>query len=384
MSTPSSIGRFILNPFAAVCIAAAGCGDNLGADPAPDGGGVDAPPPPPPSLRVLEYVQAVDVTPDGTVALFGDISTAEGRLWFVDTVTGEAENRTNVGDPLRAFATGIADTQAVSALHGDPVQAGVWTPDGGWRDLPSPHPAGCDLDIAGAWDISADGQVVVGLTWSGCSVEAFRWTATGGGGVQRLARLGQRLSGGSGLPDNRATVVSDDGQVAAGWAMTAVVDRAPARWHADGSGELLPRSADDSPGEVLAISADGGVLAGVDGQDGVVWRDGTRSVLPRLDTLLPSDPVFPNAVTADGTVVFGGQGSAFFGTPEAFVWSEAAGLRRVADLVAAAGLTIPADVTLMNVTGASADGTVLIGTARHGATFADLVFVLRLPADAIR
>lgn len=373
MTTCSSIARSIIHPIAAACIAA-GCGDNLG-DPVDE--------PPPPSLRLYPYVQAIDVTPDGRTALFGDVSTPAGRLWFVDTVTGEAEHRTDVGDPLRDFATGIAQTGEVSALHGDPVQAGVWSPTGGWRDLPSPHAAGCDQDVAGAWDVSADGQVVVGLTWDGCTVEGFRWSAAGGGVMTRLARVGARLGGGEAAPDNRATVVSDDGAVIAGFAMTDLVDRAPARWTADGRGELLPRSADDAPGEVLAIDADGGVLAGVDGVDGVIWAGGERTTLPRFDTLLPSDPVFPNALSGDGALVFGGQGSAFFGTPEAFVWSAAGGLRRIADVALAAGLVVPENVALTSVLAVSADGSVVVGTARHTDTLADEVFTLRLPAHAL-
>lgn len=349
----------------------------------------DAPPSAPgPGLHFYDYIQAVDITPDGRTAVFGDISTPENRLWFVDTVTNTSELQTSTGDALRDFATGIAQTGAISALHGDPVQAGIWTKDGDWVDLASPHAAGCASDIAGAWDISADAQVVVGVTWNGCAVEAFRWTAGGGGTLTPLQVLGERpvfdpppdvpLP-----PDNRATVVSDDGSVVAGFAMTSLVDRAPAVWHADGTGEILPRAYEDAPGEVLAINANGTVLAGLDGLDGVVWAGGTRIVLPRFDTLLPSDPVYPNALTADGRVVFGGQGDAFFGTPEAFMWSLTGGLRRVSDLATAAGLSIPQGMVLMNVTGVSADGTVLIGTARNVDTFADSVFTLRLPAGAL-
>jgi hypothetical protein len=370
-----------------------GCGDNRSFDqpdqpdepdePGPDGGQPDADPvdpPPPPALQFHDYVQAIDLTPDGRTALFGDGHTLEGRLWFVDTVTNVAENRTNVGDPLRTFATGISQSSTVSALHGEPVRAGVWTAAAGWTDLPSPHAEWCGEDIGGAWDISADGTVVVGTSWNGCAVEAFR---SSGAGMTRLAVLGERTGGDEGTPDNRATVVSDDGSTVAGFAMTAIVDRAPAIWRADGTGELLSRVADDSPGEVLSINADGSVLAGLDGLDGVVWSGGTRTTIPRFDTKLPSDQVFPNAMNGAGTIVFGGQGSAFFGTPDAFIWSEASGLRKIADLAIAEGLEIPASIVLMNVMAASTDGTVLIGTAVNVDTYATTVFTLRLPASAI-
>ena len=374
----------MVNAFLVACIPLAACGDNHAVvEPDAKPPGPDATEPPPsPALRFHDYLQAIDITPDGRTALFGDPSTFEGRLWFVDTVTGIAENRTNVGDPLRTFATGISQTGAVTALHGEPVRAGVWTAAGGWTDLPTPFSAACDQDIGGAWDISADGTVAAGVSWNGCSIEAFRSDANG---MTRLAVLGERIVGDASAnpPDNRATAISDDGLIVAGFAMTAIVDRAPAVWRADGSGEFLPRSAADSPGEVLSISANGSVLAGLDGNDGVVWTGATTTILPRFETLLPSDPVFPNAMTADGAVVFGGEGSAFFGTPEAFIWSEAAGLRKISDLAIEAHLEIPAGVVLMSVIGASADGTVLIGTARNVDTFVDNVYTLRLPASSI-
>lgn len=369
----------------AACIATA-CGDDSSPNQQPDAGmpdAPDAPPSPEPSLSFYDYVQAVDITPDGRTAVFGDIATTDNKVYFVDTITHEAALQTITGSVLRDFATGVSQSGSVSALHGDPVQAGVWSKDKDWTDFASPRTAGCDQDIGGAWDISADAKVVVGVTWNGCSVEAFRWSADNGGTLTPLQLLGERIGGDPQPPDNRATVVSDDGSVVAGFAMTSIVDRAPAKWKADGTGEILPRMYEDGPGEVLSINANGAVLAGIDANDGVVWAGGTRIVLPRFDTLLPSDPVYPNAITADGRVVFGGQGDAFFGTPVAFMWSLTGGLRNVADVATAAGLAIPPNEVLMNVLAVSADGTVLIGTARNTDTLADHVFTLRLPASAI-
>src|SRR5678815_5357784 len=109
--------------------------------------------------------------------------------------------------------------------------------------------------------------------WDGCSVAAFR---SSGAGLVPLAVLGERIGGGVGAPDNRATVISDDGSIVAGFAMTSIVDRAPAVWRADGSGELLARAADDAPGEHGAISVDREHLAGLDGNDGVIWSGAAK------------------------------------------------------------------------------------------------------------
>ena len=118
-------------------------------------------------------------------------------------------------------------------------------------------------------------------------------------------------------------------------------------------------------------------VAGILGNDGFTWTAATDMVaIPRLDIALPSDPVYPNAI-ANGTV-FGGIGNAFFSVPIAFAWTPSAGTRALADLATAAGIALPEGTILNNVLAASADGTVLIGTAMD-ADFLSHTFVLRLP-----
>jgi uncharacterized membrane protein len=78
-------------------------------------------------------------------------------------------------------------------------------------------------------------------------------------------------------PDNnRATVISADGMVAAGFAFNGAADRSPAVWNPDGTGFLLDPTDRMLPGEVTAISADGAIVAGtwarpMGGSDGFVW-----------------------------------------------------------------------------------------------------------------
>jgi hypothetical protein len=113
-----------------------------------------------------------------------------------------------------------------------------------------------------------------------------------------------------------------------------------------------------------------------------VWTAGTGVVrLARTPNALGGDPMFPNAMSADGSLVFGGVGSAFFGIPEAFVWSFDAGTRSLAEVVIAAGVELPEGTLLNSVMGASADGTVLVGNAMD-ADGVGQTFVVRLPAGA--
>jgi hypothetical protein len=371
--------------FTALCLAGA-CGDNAPAgddDDAVDAAvDVDASVVPP-GITFYDYGIAVDVTPDGAVAAFEDISTPEARLILVDTATGEARDVGLVGSALRHIATGISQTQRVSALHAEPVQAGLWTEAGGWIDLGSPHAAGCGEDLSSGFDVSADGHVTVGLAWDGCTTTPFRWDDTDGSGAfEALEPLGTPPEGVKRGPNNRATVISDDGAIAAGFGENGVagLDRVAAWWDADGEGTLIDVGV-EAPSEVLSISADGSVMAGVYGYEGWVWTAASGPVaIARPEAALPSDPVFPNAMTADGSAVYGAVGSSFFSIPIAFVWTEQGGTRALADVAADAGIALPTGYTLNNVMGASADGRVLIGIASD-ADGLSKSFVLRLPAD---
>jgi hypothetical protein len=109
------------------------------------------------------------------------------------------------------------------------------------------------------------------------------------------------------------------------------------------------------------------VLAGKLGGDAFLWTQATGiTTMPRPDTLDPQDSVFANAMTDDGTRVFGAvrPGGEFSLTqPYAYVFTHDKGHRSLTDVVKAAGIAIPADMTLDNVLGVSSDGTVLVGSS---------------------
>ena len=259
-----------------------------------------------------------------------------------------------------------------------PTEAGLWSEATGWEKITSPFAAGCDMDNGGGFDVSDDGTIVVGLLWDGCVPAAFRWTAAGG--VQVLDILGEPYEGSPNAPVNRASFVSGDGQVAGGFAAYGALDRSPARWTADGHGELLTPDDHEQSGEVLAIDYDGSTLALLRGYDAYLWTEtGGLVSLGRLKSMLPTDPVYPNALSADGQVAFGGVGSEFFTVPSAFVWTEASGMRSVQEVAQAAGVVIDEGYWLTNVMAVSDDGTVLLGRT-FDADFAVKTFVMHVPA----
>ena len=338
--------------------------------------------------RFLDFIPVatpVDLTPNGRIALLMDLGSPMGDVYLYDTRSRGLQLVTQVGSPLRDFVTAISATNRISALHDDPVQAALWTAAGGWLDFGSPFPVGCDQDIGGAWDVSADGLVATAGLWNGCTLQAFRWSdATGVGVFTPLEVLGSPPAG-SALPNNRPTVLSDDARFAAGFAQTEIVDRWPAVWDANGDGFLLDAGGiftDDSPGEVLSISADGSVVAGIWNQDGFYWSSATGVVnIGRLPNFLPFEPTHPNAIAADGRLIFGGCGGGFFGIPAAFVWTEEQGMRALQEIVIRNGLSIPDGFRLTNVLAASANGEILLGEA-FGPNFQVVSFVLRLPTGA--
>ncbi len=345
--------------------ALAGCGDD---STGPSGG-------PKPSLKFVNLSFPQDLTPDGSIAAIQDGSSGSGDLYFYHTATGALEFKTRVGDPLRTFASAISANGVVTALHNEPVQAGFWTEASEWTDLATPYLVGCGFDYAGAWDVSADGRSIVGLLWNGCAAEAFRWDATGSGIMTPLQLLGASFPGSSNPPSNRATVISDEGSVVAGWAQTDIVDRWPAIWNPDGTGFLLPGGVftNDSPGEVLSISADGKTVAGTWNLEAFYWTQGTGVV--NLGQL-PGDGsftggVYPNAIAAGGKLIFGTSGSPFFTVPRPFVWTPTAGMQQLDSLAINHGVTIPDGYLLTNIQAASADGSVVMGVA-YGPNFSQV------------
>lgn len=352
-------------------------GGNGGVGGAGGAGGSDVPPPPP-GIELVDVAYAIDLSPDGSIAL---LQGEDGGAYFYDTVTHALDFKTSIGDPAYANAMAISGTGRMAASHGNPIVAGLWSDADGWLELDNIYPGGCDAFEGGAWDVSGDGTIAVGMLWNGCHTEAFRWTDTGGAGqLTMLDVLG--VSSAPKPPSNRASVVSDDGKVVAGWAENKVATRSPAVWKEDGTGFLLDEAFQDGPGEVLSISADGKVLGGVLVNEAFSWTEaGGFVMLGKPPGATPAHSTFPNAICAGGQLIFGRHANPWETTPTAFVWTAARGMRALQEVVTESGIDVPSTYTLVGVYGASADGSIVLGGAYDGA--AKLVsFVLRLPVSA--
>jgi hypothetical protein len=316
-------------------------------------------------IHFISYPYPQAVSPDGKTVMVQDPFSGTNDVYFYDVATHRLSLQTQLGSNPSDLANGLSNNGVIAASYGDPVSAAFWSKANGWTVIPSTWPTGCDAFVADGWDVSADGSVVVGMDWSNCHVSAWRWT---NGTKTALELLGAPFPGDTTPPSNRPTVVSDDGTIAAGFAQTAAVDRYPAMWASDGSGSLIPTGgvfADDCPGEVTSISADGSVLGGTWCQHAFYWSQASGVVdIGRLPESGDFDVTVATAVTNGGNLIFGSNGGGFFGTPpHAFVWTAAKGMRQLQEAANEYLVQIPAGYSLLNVTSASADGTVVIGQA---------------------
>lgn len=204
-------------------------------------------------------VSANDMSPDGRYIVGEADQDGDGfadGTYRWDTLT----DTMTILPPEGLTAVGVSDdgTKIVGEMPdpNDPdpvlgVVAAMWTEGGGWESLSYlPNALECPSRSDG-YEISGDGNVVVGLSWDGCSGRGFRWTqATGMEELQPLANGG-----------NRASVVSADGSVIGGFAQ-GTFSRTPAVWDGTTAGVLLDPPNGDAQGEIHGMSDDGAILLG--------------------------------------------------------------------------------------------------------------------------
>lgn len=309
----------------------------------------------------VQDVIPTDMTADGSLLvcapLFG------GATFSYDTTNGLVDLMGNGGIPA-VSADGSVFAGDVTATGGV-LNAGVRSATGPWQGLGS-YPGvttGCP-DLSNVYEISKDGQVVVGLGWNGCTATAFRWDAVNG-----MVDLGPLGPGST----TRANGVDEDGDVIVGWGTAAFGNRTPAIW-VNGVGQLLgsldPFDPATGPGEAQAVSDDGSIVYGESNGSTFRWTaGGGLEDLGKLPGSVGADAAIPLDVSADGTVVVGSNGNAFFGTPQrAFYYTDATGMLDLKTYLNSLGAAVPANFTLDYANACSADGSVVTGWGFNGAS----------------
>lgn len=205
-----------------------------------------------------------------------------------------------------------------------------------------------------AYDVSADGSVVVGYSRSGSGVEAFRWTSSTG-----ISGLGD-LTGGT--FSSYAWGVSGDGLTIVGSSVGSSGLEA-FRWTSGaGMAGLSDLSGGSFQSEAYSASTNGSTIVGYGvttagvgeiGQRAVRWlAAGSPTALNNLDYS------YASAVSGDGLTIVGTQNTG--GGTQAFRWTLASGM---------VGLGSSAGGVLSSYSAyaISADGSVIVGQGFHSA-----------------
>ena len=263
--------------------------------------------------------------------------------------------------------------------HNGISQAGIWLTRAEWQLLGSfsPTAAPCSGSLSSAYDVSRDGQVIVGIANDGCALaHAFRWTPSTG-----MIDLGSSVQGKASL----AGGVSGDGRVAVGYQDTGTF-RSGARW-LDGREELIPGT-DGFVGQARAANIEGSIVVGqtcrpalLDDQSAWVWTaQGGTKCLPAPAKIASPGPailVQANATSDDGQVIGGAQNVGGSSDSNAIVWigGRPAYLK---DLLRANGVP-NAFATYANtgeITGMTPDGRILVGWGAAALGFRAYIVVL--------
>jgi uncharacterized membrane protein len=221
-----------------------------------------------------------------------------------------------------------------------------------WTEATGPAPLGHlhgPDSLTVARGVSADGSMVVGHD---CAAglgdrpcEAFTWTEAGG-----IVGQGNLLGGGD---YSQFNAISGDGSIAVGSSRSSF-GREVIRWTPEGGmvGLGIIGGAHD-------ISTDGSTIVGAEGSSSLIafaWRDG--------EVFDPTEPLGGSSNTADGVSADGSVivGSYDIENPAAYVWREGVGASDLQVLLVALGLADDlAGWTLESAESVSADGMTIVG-----------------------
>ena len=304
--------------------------------------------------------QASGVSDDGAVVV-GTGTTAAGEQafhWTAGTGMVSLGNLPN-GSFLSSSASDISGDGATIVGYGNPVVSGYnfnlfrgfrWTQAGGMGEFGSLNGA-TNFEATG---VSSDGSVVVGRSGQ----QAFRWTQSDG--ITGLGVL-------AGYTGSRALMVSADGAVVAGSSYTPSSNTVPFtseqifRWTPAGGMEglgFMPGTSDSFPN---AISADGTVITGTcftSTGTGLAFRWTQATGMVGIGSLPGRSVSHPFGVSAHGEVIVGVSYATSF---TAFIWDAAHGMRSLQTVLKTDyGLSLTG-WNLLGALGITPDASVIVG-----------------------
>ena len=336
----------------------------------------------------VAYTYVTGMSADGSIVV--GVWGSEGPAWRWTAATGVVD----IGSVSQTVAVSRDGRTIIGTAKGADgiAYAATWQNGKQWVTLPPPANARVlDGTSTVGYGVSADGSVIVGLAYlNPTRVEGFRYDANSG-----TVPLGT-LTGGR----SRASVVSGDGNVAAGWDDLTGRGTGKGFWYGtiwwEGFERLMHPF--NGIGQVEGINDVGSVLVGIghpmawrhaykftswDGhvEDlGALKRDQSGGGIGIGDG--PVDPTLEDTsvatgVSDDATVVVGLSG--YQPPTDAFIWTPDTKMVKLSDYLTSKSITGHQQWTLVTAYSVSPDGKIIAGTGINNLANRIEGYVVRLP-----
>ncbi len=324
---------------------------------------------PPPSLPT-------DMTPDGRV-IVGNVGSQVFR-WTVE------EGVVLLGGEMNAGSASISDDglRITGTVRGtDNNLTWAYHENGAWTALPKRQDstAPCTGTWGAPYDISGDGQTIVGGTWSTCASAGFKatkWTAAEG-------TVALPKSPDSPTRASRANTVNYDGTCIGGWDDHSTGFRRGAFWMNGVETVFEPNpNVGTAVGEALKSNNAGTILTGVNGpptQGGWRFFTGTHEMQVLSINNGPNDRQGgAYAMSEDGSIVHGW--NQLTSGRQATLWTAALGWYDFLTFLNAQG-TYVEGIGILNATASSADGHRVAGGA--ASLFGNVGWIMDTPKSVL-
>jgi len=335
----------------------------------------------PPRLDVQTV--PTSITPDGGVVVGGE-GPQNVPIFRWDLNAGTFEE---IGGTLTGSAAISADGQKIAAnvVDGDGVNKAAIYANGTWTALPGvpggvPCPdngTGSGPELTSAYDLSADGSTVVGLSYGaqGCgtpTIRAFKWTAAGGSVVLPKVDSTNRA--------NRANAVNNDGSVIVGWDDRTDGLRRGVQWR-NGAASLITENHLPA-GEAEDVSGDGNFIVGQSTPYTAnnAWLSSQTTGMHNLGALTGETNALASAVDADGGVIVGRSTNKNLGTMTPTIWTSGLHWTDLNQFLAAQGVNTSGSTISIGMA-MTPNGQTIIGWA--GAQIGYLGWVLKTPTSVV-
>jgi probable HAF family extracellular repeat protein len=296
-------------------------------------------------------LRASGMSPDGRYIVAAD----NFDVWYYDHTAQVWTGTSGVGggNTSAKIALGaVISGQFTNLATGVGTGPSRWSPaSGAWANL-GDLGSSSGSSTGTAYDINADGSVVVGLAWvTPGQAHAFRWSAATG-----LVDL----TPGTGF-SSRANGVSEDGLTVVGWEATN--SRRATRWRNGVQtflGSLDPTNPQFGTSESFAVDASGDTIVGI--SNGFAFRWTQAGGMANLGRPAGYGTCTLLSVSADGSTAVGIAVNSPLDS-RAVVWRPEYGpsVLLLSDVLLAEGVTDAANWTLRSAVDVSSDGQVIAG-----------------------